>query len=541
MKSASPPSGQELFAGQNLMGTSHLRMVRWVLGVVLLMAVVAAAALWLAQQQARSLARPAQHNDLWYIASVNNELSRVSLLAQETVVGAATRDELLLRLEVLYSSLDHSPTAPKVHVKFRETLPETAHTLDELARAVDAWAKQLEQANGKDLAPTLRQVVAGLQAFREPIAQAVADVHLASTLDADRQRQKLLLIFSLLSLALMVVLVGTGFVIWQALRDREVALQNSQALNQANQLLETRVRERTLQIDEARNLLTFILDASPSDVALIDAEGGQVHYINRRLMERLGMHQQPQKLRLEDLLHDAAAGQGLRRALDESGQIDGMEAQIASTPPYWSSLSGQLIEVEGQLCHLIWGFDISTHKRLEHELRLLATTDALTGLNNRRAFIDKAEALFEHCRRYSHACGVLMIDIDHFKAVNDHHGHQVGDEALRATGRAIQSVLRDADVVGRLGGEEFAVLLPNAHEEGTLETGERVRQAIAAIALPLPGGETLHLTASLGIANFQPPAQTLTQLLAQADQALYGAKVEGRNRTVRYLPEMQDL
>ena len=541
MKSASTPSGQELFASQKLMGTRRLRMLRWVLGVVLLMAVVAASALWLAQHQARLLSRPSQHNDLWYIASVNNELSRVSLLAQEAAAGETSIDELVLRLEVLYSVLDHSPTAPKVNVQFRDTLPETANTLDELARAVDASVKQLEQPNNANLPATLRQVATGLQRFREPIAQAVADVHLASTLEADRQRLRLLLSFTLLSLALIVVLVGTGIIIWRALKDREVALQTSQALNEANQLLETRVRERTRQIDEAHNLLTFILDASPSDVALIDAQGGQVHYINRRLMERLGMHQQPQTLRLQDLLHDAATGQALRQALDESGQIDGVEAQIASTPPYWSSLSGQLIEVEGRLCHLIWGFDISTHKRLEHELRLLATTDALTGLNNRRAFLDKAEVLLEHCRRYRHACGALMIDIDHFKTVNDRHGHQAGDEALRATARAIQSVLRDADVVGRLGGEEFAVLLPNADLQGTLDTGERVRQAISAITLPLPDGQTLRLTASLGVASFQPPAQTLAQLLAQADQALYRAKAEGRNRAVRYLPEMLDL
>lgn len=541
MKSASPPSGQELFAGQKLMGTRHLRMLRWVLGVVLLMAVVAASALWLAQHQARLLSRPSQHNDLWYIATVNNELSRVSLLAQEAATGATSRDELMLRLEVLYSVLDHSPKAPKVNIRFRDTLPETAQKLDELANAVDGWATRLEQVDDAELPATLKAVIDGLQRFREPIAQAVADVHLASTLDADRQRLRLLLSFTLLSLALIVVLVGTGIIIWRALKDRAIALQTSQALNEANQLLETRVRERTRQIDEAHNLLTFILDASPSDVALIDAQGGQVHYINRRLMERLGMHQQPQTLRLQDLLHDAEAGRALREALDESGQVDGVEAQIASTPPYWSSLSGQLIDVEGLLCHLIWGFDISTHKRLEHELRLLATTDALTGLNNRRAFLDKAEALLEHCRRYSHACGALMIDIDHFKTVNDRHGHQIGDEALRATGQAIQSVLRDADVVGRLGGEEFAVLLPNAHLQGTLDTSERIRQAIAAITLPLPDGKTLHLTASLGVACFQPPAQTLTQLLAQADQALYRAKVEGRNRAVRYLPEMLDL
>ncbi|WP_342128395.1 sensor domain-containing diguanylate cyclase [Hydrogenophaga sp. OTU3427] len=540
MKSASN-SGQDQYPQQKGVDQRHLRMMRWVLGVVILMAVVAASALWLALNHARGLARPSQHNDLWYISSVNNELSRVALLTHQTVTGEASRDDLLLRLDVLYSVLDHSPTAPKVNVQFRENLPETAQVLEALARAVDNWARRLEQSSGTDANTDLRRVLDEVQGFREPIAKAVADVHVANTLEADRQRQRLLQSFTLLSLALLFVLAGTALLIWRALKDRQIAVQTSQALNEANQMLETRVRERTRQIDEAHNLLTFILDASPSDVALIDAEGGRVHYINRRLMERLGMRQQPQTLRLHELLHDPQAGQALLQALDQSGQIHGVEALIASQPPYWSSLSAQLIEVEGRLCHLVWGFDISIHKHLENELRLLATTDVLTGLNNRRAFLEKADAILEHCRRYRNACGALMIDIDHFKAVNDRHGHHVGDDALRATGRAILQVLREADVVGRLGGEEFAVLLPNADPQGTRDTTERIRQAVEAIALPLANGETLRFTVSLGLASFQPPGQTLAQLLAQADQALYRAKAEGRNRAVAYTAEMLDL
>ena len=106
---------------------------------------------------------------------------------------------------------------------------------------------------------------------------------------------------------------------------------------------------------------------------------------------------------------------------------------------------------------------------------------------------------------------------------------------------AIIAALRDADVVGRMGGEEFAVLLPNASPQGTRDTAERIRQAIAGISLPLNQGDTLRFTASLGVASFQPPQQTLAQLLAQADQALYRAKAEGRNRAVDYTPEMLDL
>lgn len=540
MKSASDSSPDTLMQ-HDAVGRRHLRVMRGMLGMVSLMAVVAATALWFTLHQTRELSRPSQYSDLWYISSVNSELSRVTLLAHEVLAGKASRDELLLRLDVLYSVLDLSPTAPKVHTRFRESLPETNRVLDELSRALDSWSERLERADGPDVAVELRRVIDETQGFREPVGKAVADVHLSSTLDTDRQRQRLLQSFALLSLALLFVLTGTAIVIWRALKDRQVALQTSLALNELNQTLETRVRQRTRQIDEARNLLTFILDASPSDVALIEAEGGQVHYINRRLMDRLGMRQQPRQLFFQELLHDAEAGQMLLRALDESGQINGMEALIASTPPYWSSLSAQLIEVEGLLCYLVWGFDISTHKRLENELRTLATTDVLTGLNNRRAFLEKADAVLEHCRRYGQSCGALMIDIDHFKSVNDRHGHHVGDEAIRATGIAIQHVLRDADVVGRLGGEEFAALLPNADPQGMRDTAERIRQSVESMSIALDDGGTLTFTVSLGLASFQPADQTLEQLLNKADQALYRAKAAGRNRAVTYTAETLDL
>lgn len=537
MKSASSKS-QDFFARQKANGERRLRVTRWVLGMVILLALVAASALWFAVGQARVLSRPSQHSDLWYISSINSELSRVSLLAHQVVVGETERDELLLRLDVLYSVLDHSPNAPKVDITLRERSPATAGLLDELARAVDGWSRRLHDSTTPEV---LRSVLDESQDFGARVGQAVADVHIATTLEADQQRQRLLQSFVWLSLALLFLLLGAAIGLWRVLKDRTIAIQTSRTLNEANQLLETRVRERTRQIDEARNLLTFILDASPSDVVLIEASGGRVHYMNQRLMERLGMRQMPAKLTLADLLLEPQVAKALEQALDGSGQVDGMEALVASSPPYWSELSARLIEVDGRLCHLVWGFDISTHKRLEGELRTLATTDVLTGLNNRRAFLEKAETLLEHCRRYRKPCGVLMIDVDHFKAVNDLHGHQAGDDALRATGHAIQQVLRDADIVGRLGGEEFAALLPHADPAGARETAERIRQAVEAIVLPLADGSHLRFTVSIGLSALNPPELTLAQLLARADHALYRAKSEGRNRTVAHAAEALDL
>lgn len=139
------------------------------------------------------------------------------------------------------------------------------------------------------------------------------------------------------------------------------------------------------------------------------------------------------------------------QTLDQYGQVDAMEAQIGTHAPRWSSLSARLIDVEGRLAHLLWGFDISTHKALEAQLRELATRDALSGLLNRRAFMERSTALFDHCRRHGQPCTVLMIDIDHFKRINDQHGHQMGDTAIRACADAIGQALREADLLGRLG------------------------------------------------------------------------------------------
>ncbi len=537
MKSASN-SGQDLFTQQKATGLRRVQVTRWVLGMVILLAGVAASALWFTLDQTRKLARPSQHSDVWHVSSVSNELARVSLLSHRLITGVVDRDELLLRLDVLYSQLDQSSSSPRLNIQLSQIHPETARMLNELKDVSDGWTRLLQQDLGVG---SVQRVLEESQAYGDRVASAIADVHLASTLDADRQRLKLLQSFMLLSLALLLLLVGASIGIWRVLRDRSIAIETSRMLNEANQTLETRVRERTRQIDEAHNLLTFILDASPSDVALLDAESGNVHYINRRLVDSLGMRHKPQQLSLRELLHDPVVGETLERTLQESGQVDGFEALIASQTPYWSSLSARLIEVKGRLAYLVWGFDVSTHKRLENELRILATTDLLSGLNNRRAFHEKGETLLEHCRRYQVPCGALMIDIDHFKSINDRFGHPVGDEAIRAAGRAIQAALRDADLVGRIGGEEFAVLLPYADVQGVRDTAERIRQSVEALSITTGNGQLLRFTVSLGLASFRPPDQDLEQLLVQADHALYQAKAEGRNRAVTYTAEKLDL
>lgn len=183
-------------------------------------------------------------------------------------------------------------------------------------------------------------------------------------------------------------------------------------------------------------------------------------------------------------------------------------------------------EMEG--AHRLFGAcrDITERKSLERELLRLAHTDPLTGVANRRRFMDQLELELERRHRSGEPLSVLILDVDHFKKVNDRHGHAMGDSALRHLAELGQGLLRRNDLFGRLGGEEFGILLPGAALAGALEFAERYRQHVED--QPAPGG--LSLTISVGVTECLPEDINADQPLARADQALYRAKQGGRNR-----------
>lgn len=156
-----------------------------------------------------------------------------------------------------------------------------------------------------------------------------------------------------------------------------------------------------------------------------------------------------------------------------------------------------------------------------------AQTDELTGLKNRRAFFQEAEQTYEHCKRNRLPLSVLMMDIDHFKHINDSYGHQAGDQVLRQIGAVICESVRDVDLCGRLGGEEFALLLTDTSIDVARTTAEELRQAIAR----LPCEHIEGITASLGVATMSAVDQNVHMLLNDADKALFRAKAQGRNQT----------
>lgn len=180
--------------------------------------------------------------------------------------------------------------------------------------------------------------------------------------------------------------------------------------------------------------------------------------------------------------------------------------------------TAQLSVANAELAHV--------NQRLER----LANTDALTGLANRRRFMERLDDEVERANRYRRPLSLLCLDLDHFKQVNDTCGHPTGDEVLRRVGGILHELGRDTDLPARLGGEEFAVLLPETDVEGAVSLAERIRRRVAAEEVEVDEGEALRVTVSVGVASMGGGIRDPESLLQAGDRALYRAKAMGRNR-----------
>lgn len=173
-------------------------------------------------------------------------------------------------------------------------------------------------------------------------------------------------------------------------------------------------------------------------------------------------------------------------------------------------------------------------ERLIEQLRVASDTDFLTTLPNRRAFAERATGLLAQARRHGWAVALVVFDLDHFKRINDLHGHPVGDAVLRAAAELARSEVRDGELLARHGGEEFVILAADCRPDEAMQLAERLRAKLAGTPITAPDGPTLHLTASFGVACAEPRNLVdLDSLFRDADRALYAAKAEGRNRVHR--------
>jgi diguanylate cyclase (GGDEF)-like protein len=192
---------------------------------------------------------------------------------------------------------------------------------------------------------------------------------------------------------------------------------------------------------------------------------------------------------------------------------------------HWINIVGLVIS---NACLMVGtlSFLLAHREEAERELKRLATTDGLTGVLNRRRWMEQAQSHFQLARRHGRKLVVAMLDIDFFKRINDTHGHQAGDRALMLFAQALQQLVRQPDLVGRYGGEEFCVLLPMSDVSAAQTVDQRMRAAAHEVSAALG----FELTFSAGVASLQEEDAGLDQVIARADQALYAAKQGGRDR-----------
>jgi diguanylate cyclase (GGDEF)-like protein len=174
-------------------------------------------------------------------------------------------------------------------------------------------------------------------------------------------------------------------------------------------------------------------------------------------------------------------------------------------------------------------------ERQRNQLRRAAQDDALTNLLNRGGFSALAGRQLSRCRQAGQPCTVLLMDLDHFKRVNDTYGHEAGDRLLCAFAEAVRAQSRATDLVARYGGEEFCALLTDTDSARAVAVAERIRHAFAAVTVPVKGG-AMGTTVSIGVAELLPAGESLEQALRRADHALYAAKHAGRDRVVAAEP-----
>lgn len=504
------------------------RLVMAVLLVLMLvMAITAGGSLWLVVNEARQLGRPGSHGELWQVYQIRNGMDRLLEEAQHIEQGHSGATQLVVRLGVL-RSLSRPVEGHHLFDFLPTARPETTRTLQRVSELSQRWLERVDWNDQASARATSAEILSELPPLQRAMHEVMVAANISLANELDEERQRLYGYFRKLAWALLGLLVGGALLVTHLIYSFREARRLSESLGELAHTLESRVEARTLALSEGRELLKHILEASPSDVALIGAESGRVHFVNQRLIVRQGL-QRGSQFSLDRLFAAESEAQRFRAALEARRQIDDWEALLGKTAPYWGVVFGRIVELEGEPAHLVWSYDISLRKRMEHELLTLATTDGLTGLDNRRAFMQRAEDMLRQAERFGHPCSVLMMDIDHFKSVNDGHGHAIGDEALRAVARVMRECLRGVDVLGRLGGEEFAAILPETGDGKAALVAERLRAGVEALRVDLAGGDVLRLTLSLGIAG-KRPGETLESLLGRADAALYAAKQAGRNR-----------
>jgi diguanylate cyclase (GGDEF)-like protein/PAS domain S-box-containing protein len=318
-----------------------------------------------------------------------------------------------------------------------------------------------------------------------------------------------------------------------ALADLEtLTADRERRLREDRERLDLLVAERTRQFVANQDSLRRLFDAAPVALVMLDAGDDRVVACNERAAQLLradggALVGGPPPPFASD---DADRAELLARVRRDGVLTAEVRVEARDGSVRWALLEARTLALADRAAVMLGFADIGPQKQSEARLRELATTDPLTGALNRRRLFELATDEVRRSERYGRPLCFAMLDLDHFKAVNDRHGHTAGDEALRTVAAAIRAGLRSHDLLARYGGEEFAVVLPETGLETAVAAMDRIREAIAGLRFDA-GGAALRITVSAGVVAWRP-GESPGAVLDRADVALYEAKRSGRNRVV---------
>jgi diguanylate cyclase (GGDEF)-like protein len=501
---------------------------RWQAVVYAGIASLVAAAIFVAVgavREVRELSRAGTSQSLWHVYQTHDAVQRVAAAAPEAALTQAGKDRFQTELELLASQV----AAVREYRMLDLQLPQHAEAWKSIEQALADGLRACEEP-GLLSRDQSRAQAERFGALRSTTRLLMAAAQQDLNTQRDLARARLIQHFWQGAAAIGLLVVGLCVLLWRTRASQVANAALADRLSDANRTLEARVEERTRDLESDRALLATILDASPTAVALIRESDAAPVYFNTRMREALALAATPTApFPPARLFAQPEIADEMDALLRDGQPVQDREALIAGHPPFHALVTARRVSIDGQPASLIWFHDHSRHRQLELELQQQASTDALTGLANRRAFFSEGPRMLERARRYRHDCALLMIDIDHFKAVNDQFGHHAGDRVLRAMSDRLRDVLRQADLVARLGGEEFAALMPETDMTAALQAAERVREICAGLGPQLEGFGEIGVSVSIGVAQWRA-GETLDHVLERADAALYRAKRAGRNR-----------
>ncbi len=300
------------------------------------------------------------------------------------------------------------------------------------------------------------------------------------------------------------------------------------------------VRHEHLLRDDPKRYVELVSNVSAYGIYMMDVDGyilswnnGATNITGYTEREVLGMPQ-------SKVVGEPMAVDGILQLAMHFARLNNHCSEVQTRyrrdgSPFFAQITLDVVrDAAGEISGFIEVFsDITEQKEREDALYRSATRDSLTGVFSRGHFLEMANMEIDRARRFAEPLSVAMLDIDHFKAINDTYGHAAGDKVIVTLTQAIAGYIRKIDFVGRMGGEEFALLLPRANKEPALEVAQRLRLILSELVVDV-GEAEINFTVSIGVAALRPTTRDLPDLLRNADAALYKAKREGRNRAAAW-------